>query len=67
MMTVRTRATDKPPMMARGVPAVGARSYWLMEALRIDPGAPCPPLAEETHADVCVVAAASRASGPRTS
>ena len=55
MTTVRTRATDKPPMMARGVPAVGARSYWLLEALRIDPGAPCPPLAEETDADVCVV------------
>jgi len=38
-----------------GVPPVGARSWWLYEALRADPGAPCPPLAGEAAADVCVV------------
>jgi glycine/D-amino acid oxidase-like deaminating enzyme len=53
--TVPTRATGATPMTAGGVPAVGARSYWLEEALRTDPGAPCPPLAEDTRADVCVV------------
>ena len=37
------------------VPPVGARSWWLEEALRADPGAPCPPLAGEVTADVCVV------------
>ena len=37
------------------VPLVGARSWWLDEALRADPGAPCPPLAAEVSADVCVV------------
>ena len=37
------------------VPPVGARSWWLEEALRADPGAPCPPLAGELTADVCIV------------
>ena len=37
------------------VPPVGARSWWLEEALRADPGEPCPPLAGEVSADVCVV------------
>jgi glycine/D-amino acid oxidase-like deaminating enzyme len=37
------------------VPPVGARSWWLQEALRADPGAPCPALAGEVTADVCVV------------
>jgi glycine/D-amino acid oxidase-like deaminating enzyme len=34
---------------------VGARSWWLDEALRADPGEPCPALAGEVTADVCVV------------
>jgi glycine/D-amino acid oxidase-like deaminating enzyme len=37
------------------VPAVGARSWWLQEALRADPGAVCPALAGDLTADVCVV------------
>jgi glycine/D-amino acid oxidase-like deaminating enzyme len=45
-------AVRVPPVR---VPPVGARSYWLEEALRADPGAPCPRLAQETDADVCVV------------
>jgi glycine/D-amino acid oxidase-like deaminating enzyme len=36
------------------VPAVGARSWWLGEALRADPGQPCPPLAGSQAADVCI-------------
>jgi len=43
---------DRP---AANVPPVGARSWWLDEALEADPGEPCPPLAGETAADVCVV------------
>ncbi|HXF58086.1 MAG TPA: FAD-dependent oxidoreductase [Actinomycetota bacterium] len=36
--------------------APGARrSWWLREALRADPGEPCPPLAGSTEADVVVV------------
>jgi glycine/D-amino acid oxidase-like deaminating enzyme len=31
------------------------RSYWLEEALRRDPGAPCPPLHADIAADVCIV------------
>lgn len=31
------------------------RSYWLEEALRVDPGAPCPPLRADATADVCIV------------
>ena len=37
------------------VPPVGARSWWLEEALRADPGEPCPALAGDVTADVCVV------------
>jgi glycine/D-amino acid oxidase-like deaminating enzyme len=37
------------------VPPVGARSYWLDEALAADPGAPCPPLTGSLEADVCIV------------
>ena len=37
------------------MPAVGARSWWLDEALRADAGAPCPPPAGDVTADVCVV------------
>ena len=49
-----------PPRCTSGrrpstVPPVGARSWWLEEALRADPGVPCPPLAGEVTADVCVV------------
>jgi glycine/D-amino acid oxidase-like deaminating enzyme len=40
---------------SRGVPPVGARSFWLEEALRADPGAECPALAGPVTADVCVV------------
>ena len=36
------------------VPPVGARSWWLEEALRADPDEPCPPLAGDVPADVCV-------------
>jgi glycine/D-amino acid oxidase-like deaminating enzyme len=38
-----------------GVPPAGARSWWIHEALRADPGEPCPALAGEVAADVCVV------------
>jgi glycine/D-amino acid oxidase-like deaminating enzyme len=37
------------------VPAVGERSYWLAEALRAEPGEPCPALAGDASADVCIV------------
>ena len=40
---------------SRGVPPVGARSWWLDEALCADPGAECPALAGPVAADVCVV------------
>ena len=40
---------------SRGVPPVGARSWWLDEALRADPGEPRRPLAGQVAADVCVV------------
>ena len=39
----------------RVAPPVGERSWWLAEALRADPGEPCPALAGEVTADVCVV------------
>lgn len=46
---------SRRPADARpGVPPVGARSWWLEEALKADPGEPCPPLDEETAADVCI-------------
>jgi glycine/D-amino acid oxidase-like deaminating enzyme len=32
-----------------------ARSFWLQEALRHDPGEPCPPLDAHAVADVCIV------------
>ena len=32
-----------------------ARSFWLEEALRDDPGEPCPPLEAHVVADVCIV------------
>jgi hypothetical protein len=53
-----------------GVPPVSPRSYWLGEALRADPGAPCPALAGDVVADVCVVGggcadrSSSRSPGP---
>ena len=38
------------------VPVPGlARSWWLQEALALDPGAPCPPLDLPARADVCIV------------
>ncbi len=37
------------------VPRVGARSYWLDQALAADPGAPCAPLTGALEADVCIV------------
>ena len=48
----RTRMRDVAP---GSVPPVTARSWWLLEALRADPGRPCPPLSGETPADVCIV------------
>ena len=37
-------------------PAPGsARSFWLQEAMAVDPGEPCPPLSARVRADVCVV------------
>ncbi len=33
----------------------GARSFWLEEALGVDPGEPCPPLGARVVADVCIV------------
>ncbi len=47
------RRTDGQARLA--VPAVGARSWGVEEALAADPGAPCPSLAGEVAADVCVV------------
>ena len=41
--------------MSDDVPPVGLCSWWLEQALRADPGVPCPPLAGEVSADVCVV------------
>ncbi len=42
-----------PPIAV--VPAVGARSWWLLEALHADAGELCPALAGDVSADVCVV------------
>ncbi len=39
----------------RFVDRLAPRSYWLEEALRIDPGTPCPPLEGDVAADVCIV------------
>lgn len=33
----------------------GDRGFWLEEAMRADPGAPCPPLRGRVRADVCIV------------
>ena len=43
------------PAMDIGGLRVSSRSYWLDEALRTDPGAPCPGLTENLAADVCIV------------
>jgi glycine/D-amino acid oxidase-like deaminating enzyme len=51
----RTRASAVNGGSGRGVPPVGARSWWLDEALRADPGASCRPLAGDQAADVCVI------------
>jgi glycine/D-amino acid oxidase-like deaminating enzyme len=45
----------KRPIASLQGMTVGPRSFWLDEALRIDPGVPCPPLAGQISADVCVV------------
>ncbi|TMM25096.1 MAG: FAD-dependent oxidoreductase [Actinobacteria bacterium] len=43
-------------MTAIDMPDPGAaRSFWLEEALRDDPGEPCPPLEANVVADVCIV------------
>jgi glycine/D-amino acid oxidase-like deaminating enzyme len=44
----------KEPPRTGGVPPVGARSWWLEEALRADPGTPCPPLAGDVTAGACI-------------
>ncbi len=36
-------------------PAGAGAVWWLQEAMELDPGAPCPPLAAAVHADVCIV------------
>lgn len=41
--------------MAPPVPRSTGTSYWLREALRADPGAPCPPLRGDAAVDVVVV------------
>ena len=48
-----TTRTDQAPFVDHLEP----RSFWLDEALRIDPGAPCPPLRGDLSADVCIVGA----------
>ena len=45
----------RDPSGRAAVPAVGARSWWLLEALHADAGELCPALAGEASADVCVV------------
>lgn len=47
----RRTQSDQHPQ----TPPVGARSYWLDEALAADPGAPCSPLTGAVTADVCIV------------
>jgi len=39
----------------RVVPPVSPLSWWMEEALRVNPGKPCPPLHDTVDADVCVV------------
>ena len=53
-MTLPTGSGDGGAPRA-AVPPVGARSWWLQEALSVDPGIPCPPLGGDVTADVCVV------------
>ena len=48
-------ARDDATPAGAPVPPVGPRSWWLEEALRADPGVPCPPLAGDTTADVCII------------
>lgn len=38
-----------------GLVVTGARSWWLEQALALDPGAACPPLAGAVRADVCIL------------
>ena len=54
LTSLRFEGRGRPRTSVR-VPPVGARSWWLEQALAADPGEPCPPLAGETAADVCVV------------
>ncbi len=49
------RGSTKGKSPSAAVPPVGARSFWLDEALRADPGAECPSLAGPVSADVCVI------------
>jgi len=53
MAQVRASGGSRPGDLS--VPSVAARSWWLSEALAADPGAPCPELAGDTTADVCIV------------
>jgi glycine/D-amino acid oxidase-like deaminating enzyme len=46
-----TTRTDQ----AHFVDHLGPRSFWLEEALRLDPGAPCPPSRGDLSTDVCIV------------
>ena len=48
-------ARDEATRTVAPIPPVGSRSWWLEEALRADPGVPCPSLAGDTAADVCVI------------
>ena len=48
-------ARDDATPAGAPVPPVGPRSWWLEEALRADPGVPCPPLAGDTTVDVCII------------
>jgi len=48
-------ARDDATPAGAPVPPVGPRSWWLEEALRAHPGGPCPPLAGDTTADVCII------------
>ncbi len=41
--------------MTAEAPPYPGRSWWLLEALAADPGDPCPPLLEDTEADVLIV------------
>jgi hypothetical protein len=42
---------------------VGSWSWWLEQALAADPGEPCPPLVDETAADVRVAGGGVRRRG----